>query len=94
MKDELLAWVAHNRELLSRHTLYATGRTGRILEDALNIDIHKLQSGPLGGDQQLGAKISEGEIEFLMPARDTGPPSSASADEPLPRVGRESEEKK
>jgi methylglyoxal synthase len=44
----------------------ATGTTGKILEQMLNIEVTKLQSGPLGGDQQIGAKISEGEIDFVI----------------------------
>ncbi|MFW6183699.1 MAG: methylglyoxal synthase, partial [Chloroflexota bacterium] len=66
MKDELIDWAQHNRELLSRHKLYATGTTGRVLMEATGLEINRLQSGPLGGDQQIGAKISEGEINFLI----------------------------
>lgn len=66
MKDDLVAWVKHNQEKLSRHTLYATGTTGRVLHQATGLPIIRLQSGPLGGDQQIGAKISEGEIDFLI----------------------------
>jgi methylglyoxal synthase len=66
MKDDLVDWGRHNREALSRHVLYATGTTGRILEQSLEIAINRLQSGPLGGDQQIGARISEGEIDFLI----------------------------
>ncbi|MEJ2746852.1 MAG: methylglyoxal synthase [Anaerolineae bacterium] len=65
-KDDLLEWVAYNKETLVRHKLYGTGTTGWLLEQELNLDITKLQSGPLGGDQQIGAKIAEGEIDFLI----------------------------
>ncbi len=65
-KQDLLAWAKFNRDLLSYHELYATGTTGDLLEEALGIDIIKLQSGPLGGDQQIGAKISEGDIDFMI----------------------------
>jgi methylglyoxal synthase len=66
MKDDLVDWVRHNQEALSQHQLYATGTTGRVLAESLGISINRLQSGPLGGDQQIGARISEGEIDFLI----------------------------
>jgi methylglyoxal synthase len=62
----MLGWVKYNRDTLSQHTLYATGTTGTILGKTLGIEIHTLQSGPLGGDQQIGARIAEGEIDFLI----------------------------
>jgi methylglyoxal synthase len=65
-KDDLLEWAAYNKETLIQHKLYGTGTTGWLLEKELGLEITKLQSGPLGGDQQIGAKISEGEIDFLI----------------------------
>jgi methylglyoxal synthase len=66
MKPDLLQWAKFNRDLLAHHEVYATGTTGKILEKQLGFPIHKLQSGPLGGDQQIGAKIVNDEIDFLI----------------------------
>ncbi len=65
-KQDLLEWAKFNRELLAQHDLYATGTTGTILEEELGLEVVKLESGPLGGDQQIRAKISEGEIDFMI----------------------------
>lgn len=65
-KTELIEWVRFNKEKLATHTLYATGTTGKTIEDAVGLPIHKLQSGPLGGDQQVGAMIAAGDIDFLV----------------------------
>lgn len=65
-KRDLLEWAKFNRDLLAHHQIYATGTTGKILERELNIRVAKLKSGPLGGDQQIGAKIVENEIDFLI----------------------------
>jgi methylglyoxal synthase len=65
-KRDLIDWVAFNRVLLAKHDLVATGTTGAQLEEVLGIDIRKLQSGPLGGDQQLGALVAGGDIDFLV----------------------------
>lgn len=65
-KQTLVEWARYNCGLLARHKVYATGTTGEILERELGFKIMKLQSGPLGGDQQIGAKIADGEIDFLI----------------------------
>jgi methylglyoxal synthase len=64
-KRDLFEWAKFNRELLADHDLYATRTTGEILEE-LGLSLVKLESGPLGGDQQIGAKICEGEIDFVV----------------------------
>ena len=65
-KADLLAWARFNRPTLFQHEIYATGTTGKLIEQELGIKVHKLQSGPLGGDQQIGAKIAEGMLDFLI----------------------------
>ncbi len=65
-KRDLVEWAKYNRVLLAHHKIYATGTTGQMLEEELGFEVVKLQSGPLGGDQQIGAKIADGEIDFLI----------------------------
>jgi len=65
-KADLLEWAKFNEDVLAQHVVYATGTTGRLLERELRVEIVTLQSGPLGGDQQIGAKIAEGEIDFVI----------------------------
>jgi methylglyoxal synthase len=65
-KTDLLEWARYNRGTLSRHHLFATGTTGGLLELELELPITQFKSGPIGGDQQIGSKISEGEIDFLI----------------------------
>ncbi len=65
-KQDLLDWARFNRLLLLQHELYATGTTGRLLEREIQAEVSKLQSGPLGGDQQIGAMIAAGEIDLLV----------------------------
>jgi methylglyoxal synthase len=66
-KQDLLEWARFNKDALAQHKVYSTGTTGKMLEQELEgIEIIKLQSGPLGGDQQIGAKVAEGDIDFLV----------------------------
>jgi len=66
MKDELLEWVGKHREELSRHTLIGTGTTGGLVHEKIGLPVERLRSGPLGGDQQIGARISEGDVDVLL----------------------------
>jgi methylglyoxal synthase len=65
-KRDLLEWARFNRDLLAGHQLYATGTTGQLLERELGLEVCKFHSGPLGGDQQIGARIAEGGIDCLI----------------------------
>ncbi len=65
-KKDLLEWARFNKELLAGRALIATGTTGTLLHNELGFDVERLQSGPLGGDQQIGAKIAQGEIDLLI----------------------------
>ena len=65
-KDELLEWCKKNRDVLARHSLVATGTTGKIIEKELELPVEKLITGPLGGDQQLGAMIAQGKMDLVI----------------------------
>ena len=65
-KTEMLEWARFNRETLSTHELHATGTTGALLAGELGLTINRFLSGPLGGDQQVGAAIAEGRIDVLV----------------------------
>ena len=66
MKRDMLEWAAYNRHRLVEHDLFATATTGRILQEELGLDVVCFRSGPYGGDQQIGARIAEGEIDLLV----------------------------
>lgn len=65
-KQDMLEWAAYNRATLARHDLVATATTGRLLEDELGLSVTCLLSGPLGGDQQIGALIASGRLDMLI----------------------------
>ena len=65
-KRELVEWVKYNRSSMLQFDVFATGTTGRILEDEVGVNVRRLQSGPLGGDLQIGALIAEGNIDMLI----------------------------
>ena len=65
-KADLMEWARYNRGTLSAHELYATGTTGTLLSSELGLPITRFLSGPLGGDQQVGAAIVEGRIDFVI----------------------------
>jgi methylglyoxal synthase len=65
-KAALLEWARYNRDTLTQHDLYATGTTGALLASELGLSITRFLSGPLGGDQQVGAGIVEGRIDFVI----------------------------
>ena len=70
--------IAYNG-ILNKHTLYATGTTGRLIEEVTNLTIHKYLAGHLGGQQQLGSQISQNEIDALIYLRD---PATSQSHEP------------
>lgn len=65
-KNALMQWVEINKEQLLHHTLYATGTTGNLVQRATGLPVNAMLSGPMGGDQQVGALISEGKIDVLI----------------------------
>lgn len=65
-KKDLIEWAEFNKTVLARHELFATGTTGRLLEEILDRTVRKLLSGPIGGDQQIGSMIATGDIDVLI----------------------------
>ena len=65
-KADMLEWARYNRDTLTAHELYATGTTGALIARELDLPVTRFLSGPLGGDQQVGAAIAEGKIDFVV----------------------------
>ena len=65
-KKDLLEWVEYNRDVLKEHKLFATGTTGALIAKRAELEVTRFKSGPLGGDQQVGAQISEGVLDILI----------------------------
>jgi methylglyoxal synthase len=66
LKPDMIEWATYNRGTLSRHDLFATGTTGGLISAKLDLTVHRFRSGPLGGDQQVGAHVAEGRIDFII----------------------------
>ena len=66
MKREMLEWATEHKDELKNHTLIATGSTGKLIADNTGLTLERMRSGPLGGDQQIGARISDGGIDVLF----------------------------
>ena len=65
-KPKLIEWCKKNYDILKKHNLYGTGTTARMITDYTGLPVKGYNSGPLGGDQQIGAKIVEGQIDFVI----------------------------
>lgn len=75
----MVKFVKENREVFEGHELYATGTTGKLIEDQTGLSVHRFLSGPLGGDQQIGSRVATGEMDMLIFLRD---PLTAMPHEP------------
>lgn len=69
-KDDIIEFVKRYKDVFEEHDLYATGTTGRLLTELVGLKVHRFLSGPLGGDQQIGAKVAEGQMDFVIFLRD------------------------
>ncbi|UOQ85862.1 methylglyoxal synthase [Gracilibacillus salinarum] len=78
-KQDIVNFTIAYTEILKQHTLFATGTTGKRISDATGLEIHRFQSGPLGGDQQIGARIADNEMDLVIFFRD---PLTAQPHEP------------
>ncbi|MFO7847314.1 MAG: methylglyoxal synthase [Balneolaceae bacterium] len=65
-KLDLIDWADYNYDILKKHKLFGTGTTGGLIEEKLDLPVHRFMSGPLGGDLQIGASIAEGNVDILI----------------------------
>lgn len=79
MKDEIVEFVERYKSIFSAHELVGTGTTGKLITDITGLEVQRFLSGPMGGDQQIGAKVAQGEIDFVIFLRD---PLTAQPHEP------------
>ncbi|MCJ8008965.1 methylglyoxal synthase [Lederbergia wuyishanensis] len=78
-KDDMIQFATAYKLILQEHELFATGTTGTRIMEATGMDVHRFQSGPLGGDQQIGARIAENDMDLIIFFRD---PLTAQPHEP------------
>ena len=78
-KDEIIELAKRHREVLAKHELFATGTTGTLIMGETGLSIHRMKSGPLGGDQQIGAMLADGNLDLVIFLRD---PLTAQPHEP------------
>lgn len=78
-KSDLIEFVKKYEEIFKHHILFATGTTGKMIMEETKLSVHRFLSGPLGGDQQIGAKIADGEMNLVIFIRD---PLTAQPHEP------------
>lgn len=78
-KDDMVEFIRRYKEIFAQHELFATGTTGKLITEIVGLKVHRFLSGPLGGDQQIGAKVAEGDMDFIIFLRD---PLTAQPHEP------------
>lgn len=78
-KDDMIEFVKRYKDVFEEHELFGTGTTGRLISEIVGLKVQRFLSGPLGGDQQIGAKLAEGEMDVVIFLRD---PLTAQPHEP------------
>ncbi len=69
-KDDMVDFVKRYKEVFQHHELFGTGTTGRLITEIVGLKVHRFLSGPLGGDQQMGARVAQGDMDFIIFLRD------------------------